>query len=176
MNENLPLPFLQNGVAQVAIVVPDLEQAVEAYYSTFGVGPWHFYTYGKPLLKEMAYHGQPAEHVFRIALAFIGALRIELMEVKEGDTILADFIAKHGYGVQHLGLLVEDMQAALEQARAAGFTVLQEGSGFGLGGDGHYAYLDTEALFGVTFELVQRPKARVTPEKIYPPPQLGEEV
>jgi len=47
--------------------------------------------------------------------------------------------------------------------------VLQEGSGFGLGGDGHYAYLDTEAQFGVTFELVQRPKERVPPEKIYPP-------
>ena len=165
----LPLPFFQNGVAQVAIVVPDLEQAVEAYYKTFGVGPWHFYTYGKPLLKQMAYRGQPVEHVFRIALAFLGALRIELMEVKEGDTVLADFIAEHGYGVQHLGLLVEDMQIALEQARVAGFTVLQEGSGFGLGSDGHYAYLDTEAQFGVTFELVQRPKERVPPEKIYPP-------
>ncbi len=47
---SLPLPFLQNGVAQVAIVVPNLEQAVEAYNKTFGVGPWHFYTYGKPLL------------------------------------------------------------------------------------------------------------------------------
>ncbi len=91
------------------------------------------------------------------------------MEVKEGDTILADFTAEHGYGVQHLGLLVEDMQAALEQARAAGFSVLQKGSGFGLGGDGHYAYLDTEEQFGVTFELVQRPKASVSPEKIYPP-------
>jgi len=29
--------------------------------------------------------------------------------------------------------------------------------------------LETEDLLGVTLELIQRPKARVQPEKIYPP-------
>jgi hypothetical protein len=43
------------------------------------------------------------------------------------------------------------------------------GAGFGLDGDGAYAYLDTEDDLGTTFELVERPKRRVTPERIYPP-------
>jgi hypothetical protein len=117
----------------------------------------------------MSYRGQPAEYKIRIALSQIGPLRIELIEALDDRSIHAEFIKEHGYGVHHFGILVEDMQAALEQAGAAGLDMIQDGSGFGLDGDGHYAYLDTEAALGVTLEFIQRPKARVKPEKIYPP-------
>lgn len=163
-----PLPFLQRGIAQVAILVEDLEKTVENYWTLFGIGPWHFYTYAKPLVKAMSYHGKPADYEMRIALSYIGPLRIELIEAKEGNSIYADFIKQHGYGVHHFGILVEDMNEELVKASAAGLQVIQDGSGFGLDGDGHYAYLDTEELLGVTLELIQRPKARVTPEKIFP--------
>jgi methylmalonyl-CoA/ethylmalonyl-CoA epimerase len=163
-----PLPFLQNGVAQVAILVKDLDATVQSYWNQFGIGPWHFYTYAKPLVREMSYHGQPADYSMRIALSQIGPLRIELIEAQEGASIYTDFVREHGYGVHHFGLLVEDMPEALAQVRSAGIAMIQDGSGFGLDGDGHYAYLDTEKSLGVTLELIQRPKARVAPEKIYP--------
>lgn len=164
-----PLPYLRNGIAQIALLVKDLDQIVENYWKMFGIGPWIFYTYGKPLVKEMTYRGQPADYEMRIALSQVGPLRIELIEAKQGESIYEDFIREHGYGVHHFGLLVEDMQTALRQAESTGLTMIQDGSGFGLDGDGHYAYLDTEDELGVTLELIQRPKARVQPEKIYPP-------
>jgi len=164
-----PLPFLKNGVAQVAILVKDLDNTVENYWTMFGIGPWHFYTYSKPLVRQMSYRGRPAEYKMRIALSQIGPLRIELIEAKEGDSIYADFINEHGYGVHHLGILVDDMKDALAQTNSAGLNMIQDGSGFGLDGDGHYAYLETEEALGVTLELIQRPKARVKPEKIHPP-------
>lgn len=164
-----PLPFLQNGIAQVCILVPKLEPVVEAYHKLFGIGPWQFYTYARPLLKQMSYMGKPAEYSSRIALSYFGPMRIELIEVLEGDSVYADFIREHGYGVQHFGLLVDDMKAALNQAEAAGLTMTMDGSGFGLDGDGHYAYLDTEKMLGITLELIQRPKDRVKPEKVFPP-------
>jgi methylmalonyl-CoA/ethylmalonyl-CoA epimerase len=163
------LPFLQRGVAQVAIVVPDLEEAVESYWKLFGIGPWHFYRYGKPLVHRMTYHGQPCEYSMRIALSYLGPLRIELIELGEGDTVYADFVREHGYGVHHLGVLVGDMEAAIAEARAAGIEMTQDGAGFGRDGDGHYAYLDTEDRIGVTLELIERPKGRVPPDKVYPP-------
>lgn len=171
MTEKLPLPFLNNGVAQIALVVRDLEESVAHYHQLFGIGDWHFYTYQKPLLSAMSYHGQPVEHSFRIALSYFGPMRVELIEIKEGDSIYKDFIEKHGYGVQHLGFLVDDMQAALAKARAAGLEMIQDGSGFGLDGDGHYAYLDTEEALGITIELIQRPQRRHAPEKIFPDKQ-----
>ena len=168
----LPLPFLKNGIAQVAILVEDLDKAVENYWTMFGIGPWHFYTYGKPLVRQMSYHGQPADHQMRIALSQIGPLRIELIEAKKGESIYADFIKERGYGVHHFGILVEDMRDALAQVDSVGLNMIQDGSGFGLDGDGHYAYLDTVKSLGVTLELIQRPKGRVQPEKIYPPDTL----
>jgi catechol 2,3-dioxygenase-like lactoylglutathione lyase family enzyme len=162
------LPFLENGIAQIALVVKDLDETVKKYHEVFGIGPWHFYTYEKPFVKEMTYKGEDANCSVRIALSYFGPMRIELIEVKEGDSVYEDFIKEHGYGVQHLGLLVEDMQVAMRQAAEAGHTVIQDGSGFGPDGDGHYAYLDTEDEFGVTFELIERPARRHSPEKIYP--------
>ena len=163
------VPFLREGVAQVALIVPDLEKAVERYWTLFGIGPWHFYTYGSPLLKKMSYRGRPADYKMRIALSYIGTLRIELIEPAEGDTIYRDFVDEHGYGVHHFGVLVDDMGEALQEADEAGFTMIQDGSGFGRDGDGHYAYLDTEEDIGVTIELIDRPQGRMPPEKVYPP-------
>jgi methylmalonyl-CoA/ethylmalonyl-CoA epimerase len=163
------LPFLKNGVAQIGFVVRDLDAAVEQYWKLFGIGPWHFYTYGPPLVKKMSYHGRPAEYSMRIALSNIGPLRIELIEPLGGDTVYAEFVREHGYGIHHLGLLVENMGEALACASEAGLQMTMDGAGFGKDGDGHYAYLETEALIGTTLELIERPKGRVPPEKVYPP-------
>lgn len=38
------LPFLRNGIAQVGLVVQDLDRAIECYWKQFGIGPWHIYT------------------------------------------------------------------------------------------------------------------------------------
>mgnify|MGYP001102071277 CR=1 FL=1 len=163
------LPFLQNGIAQVAIIVPNLEEAVENYWKLFRIGDWHFYTYGRPLVKSMTYQGQPSDYKMRVALSYLGPMRIELIEMVEGDTVYADFVREHGYGVHHFGVLVENMQEAIAQAEAAGLMMTQDGAGFGRDGDGHYAYLDTEDRIGVTIELIERPQGRMPPEKVYPP-------
>jgi hypothetical protein len=163
------LPFLQNGVAQVALVVEDLDKTVENYWKLFGIGPWHFYTYGKPLVKKMSYRGEPTEYKMRVALSYLGPLRIELIEMLEGDTVYAEFVREHGYGVHHFGILVDDMHAAIAEAENAGLLMTQDGSGFGADGDGQYAYLETEDKIGTTIELIERPQGRMPPEKIYPP-------
>ena len=163
------LPFLKNGVAQVAIIVEDLDKAVEYYWKLFGIGPWHFYTYGKPLVKKMTYHGKPSEYKMRVALSYLGPTRIELIELMEGDTVYADFVKEHGYGVHHFGVLVDNMEEAIAEAEAAGLVMAMDGAGFGRDGDGHYAYLDTVDKIGVTIELIERPKDRMPPERIYSP-------
>jgi hypothetical protein len=168
-NTPLPLPFLHSGVAQIAFVVRSLEETVENYYRLFGIGPWHFYTYEKPFVPHMTRNGKPAEYSMRVALSYFGPVRVELIEQKNGDTVYRDFIDAHGYGIQHLGVLVDDMQIAVALAEEAGLSVTQDGAGFGPDGDGHYAYLDTESVIGTTLELIQRPKGRKKPEKIFPP-------
>ena len=161
------LPFLENGVAQIAILVPDLMAAINHYHYDFGIGPWHIYTYAQPLVNQMTYHGKPADYAMKIGLSYFGPMRIELIQPLSGESIYADFIKEHGYGVHHFGLLVDDMPSALDLAQEAGYEMIMDGSGFGLDGDGHYAYLDTEEKLGVTLELIERSKDRHQPEKIY---------
>ena len=169
MPERPRLPFLENGIAQIAFVVEDLDATVERYHAQFGIGPWDFYTYGPPLVKKMSYRGQPTEYKMRVALSYFGPTRIELIEMVEGDTVYADFVREHGFGVQHLGVLVDDMEAAIAQAEAGGYPMIMDGSGFGVDGDGHYAYIDTESDLGITYELISRPRQKQPPEKRYPP-------
>ena len=163
------IPFLKGGIAQVGLLVADLDSAVANYWRHFGIGPWHFYTYGTGLCSRMTYHGQPVQYRMRLALSYVGSLRIELIQPLEGPTVYADFVREHGFGLHHWGLLVDDMAVALAQAEAAGWPMLMDGGGFGLDGDGDYAYLDTESEIGVLLELIERPKRRLPPEKVYPP-------
>ena len=55
-------PFLRDGIAQIAFVVKNLEETVRRYWEIFGIGPWHFYTYGKPLVRKMSYQGKTSEY------------------------------------------------------------------------------------------------------------------
>ncbi|MGD2175135.1 MAG: VOC family protein [Candidatus Brocadiaceae bacterium] len=162
-------PFPIKSIAQICIIVPDLDEAVENFWNTFGVGPWHIYTYGKPLVKRMTRHGEPTEYRMKVALSYIGQMRVELIEPLEGDTVYKEFVEEHGYGVHHLGVLTENMEESLHRAREAGFEMTMDGAGFGPDGDGHYAYLDTEPVIGTTIELIERPKGRKPPERVYPP-------
>ena len=162
-------PFLKDGIDQICMIVKDLDKAVKAYWELFGVGPWRFYTYGKPQLKRLSYRGKPGDYQMRLALARMGALQIELIEPLEGDSIYADFVEEHGYGLHHIAVVVEDMASAVAQAQAAGLSVTQDGAGFGPDGDGAYAYLDTEDKIGTTIELIERPKRARPPDRVYPP-------
>lgn len=168
-NAGTPGQFPITNVAQVCILVPDLDAAMKNFYERFGVGPWHVYTYDKKFVPHQTRHGAPTSYSSKIGLANIGPLRIELIQPLEGDTVYTDYIKKHGYGVQHLGVLTDDMEDSLARAKAAGIAMTMDGAGFGPDGDGHYAYLDTEDLVGITFELISRPKRRHPPERVYPP-------
>lgn len=165
----LPLPFLKKGVVQIAFIVKDLHETIENYYKYFGIAPWHIYIYGKPLVKKMTLYGKETEYKMKVGLSYFGDMRIELIEPLEGDTLYKKFVEEHGYGVQHLGFLVGNMEEAIKTAEEAGFKMIMDGSGFGPDGDGHYAYLDTEDTIGITVELIERPKRRYPPEEIYPP-------
>jgi methylmalonyl-CoA/ethylmalonyl-CoA epimerase len=164
-------PFLQKGITQVAWVVEDVDASVEHFYHTFGIGPWYYYMYGPPLLKMMRRNGKDVVYSMKTAAADAGPLRVELIQPLEGDTVYNDFIQRYGYGkVQHFGLAVENMEEALKIVRKAGIEVTMEGSGYGLDGDGYFAYLDTERIIGITLELMERPKRRHVPYKVYPLP------
>lgn len=166
--QQAPVSFLQKSVGQLGFVVENIDAKIQAYYTNFGIGNWDIYIYEAPLLSFMHYYGRSVYYSFKVALSYFGNTRIELIEPLKGETIYADFIEKHGYGLQHLGIYVEDINSVIQEAKEAGFSVIMDGGGFGLDGDGYFAYLDTEKKYDICYELIQRPKQRHSPSYVFP--------
>jgi methylmalonyl-CoA/ethylmalonyl-CoA epimerase len=140
-----------NTVSQIGIVVRDMETAIRNYSDIFGI------IFTKVFIPEYfnkIYRGKPGDFRFKVALGMMGELQIELIEVLEGQTIYGEFLEKKGEGLHHLGFDVENMDERIEALERLGISVLQSGERVGV----RWAYMDTEQLVGVIFELLQREK------------------
>jgi len=74
--------------------------------------------------------------------------------VPDFEEATKNFYEKFGYGIHHLGVLTDDMQKSVADAKEAGIAVTMDGAGYGPDDNGHYAYLNTEPLVQTTFELI----------------------
>lgn len=147
-------------LCQLGVVVKDLEKTMEIYSSLFGLGPWK--VVDLPGIDATLY-GKPVEYKMRIALAKMGCVVLELIEILEGETIHTEFLREKGEGLHHIALMVDDLDKVVEKWEAAGIRVLQrskipvqeEGDTAG------FAYMDTEALIGIIIELIKLPRSRI---------------
>ncbi len=159
--------FQRHDIAQVGMVVKDLDAAMGALFHTAGIAPWRIVTTGAPPLTCL-YHGRPAEYQVRLATAQSGSLQMELIQYISGETIHRDFLRSGRTGLEHLGIFVPDLESALQPYLEKGIGILQIGRGMGVHADGCYAYLDTEPIFGTILELIQSASQPVPPERVYP--------
>jgi glyoxalase/bleomycin resistance protein/dioxygenase superfamily protein len=166
------LPVGEPPTGQIAFVVADVEAAAERWVN-LGIGPWNIWTFDERRLPNRQYRGRPGSFAMRAALCSIGPLTYELVQSLQGPNIYEDFLLDGGAGVtrpHHLGYYVDDIGRAIEAMERKGYPVAQEGSGFGVDGDGAFAYFDTVADFGCYFEAIVGPRALPEPEGQVPLP------
>ena len=150
-------------VQQVALVVHDIDEALEAYSNRLGIGPWWVTLYAPPRLTDMRIRGEAASYSFKAAMARTGNTFWELIEPVDGPSIYKEFLAEHGEGQHHV--LVEHEALEFEQAIATfterGCPPLMEGRM----GEVRFAYLDTEGALKTVMEVVYRPPDFVRPRR-----------
>lgn len=156
------------GIDQVAVVVRDLDAAMLHYTEKIGIGPWSVYTYGPDLLHTMTYRGEKRPYVMKLALAFSGPTMYELIESVEGPNVYEEYLTEHGEGLHHLGYYVDDIHAEIAKMESLGYALLQSGEGFGVNGDGAYAYFDTATDLGCIIEAIEQAKELPPPERTFP--------
>ena len=154
-------------VGQIGIVVRDLESACHRYSALWDSGPWRVYTYGPAMLSHQRFRGEPSRFSVRIALNATTP-QLELLQPLEGPSTYHEWLEQRGEGLHHVAVYVEDADEAIASLGSAGYGVLQEGRGFGVDGDGAFAYFDTEHDLGYLLEVVQPPKTRRDPELVIP--------
>ncbi|MFN0092099.1 MAG: VOC family protein [Acidimicrobiales bacterium] len=143
---------LLGGVFQLGYVVTDLDAALTHWIDRFGVGPWYVFKLRGAVWRCGASTTLPD---LSIALSNSGDVQVELIQQHDqAPSMYLDYLARcPGGGLQHLGYLPADYDAALAAAQALGFGPGQEGSFKG----GRFAYLDCEApgQTGTVIELVE---------------------
>ncbi|MEM2021573.1 MAG: VOC family protein [Zestosphaera sp.] len=156
-----------NETLQIAIVVKDLNEAVKKYYDEYGIGPWAIYEFNPQTVRDMIIRDKRVEYAMSLALCYIGRVQWELIEPKDEKSIYAEFLRKHGEGLHHVALGVENYDEAMKFFREKGHIVLQGGTWFGL----TYTYLDTEDVLKFIAEIYKVPEGFKwpKPDAVYPP-------
>ena len=126
----------------VAIAVADLDAACERYEGLLG---------GRILHREVV-EGQPVEVAF---VDVPGTTLIELVCATEPETPLARFVERRGEGLHHICFRVADLEAALADARAQGYDLIDETGRPGAAGSS-IGFLHPRAAGGVLVELKQK--------------------
>ncbi len=161
--------FLPARIDQVALIVEDLEVSMKQYSALMGIGPWNCYQYDSQIIPHISYRGNPSQAVWKIAMADVKGMNYELIQfITRGDNIYSEYVDDHGFGFHHLGVNVADTAEICRKAAELGIETIMEGKGFGIDGDGHFAYLDTKDILGVIIELREIPKHRRAPHWTFP--------
>jgi methylmalonyl-CoA/ethylmalonyl-CoA epimerase len=135
---------------QVGIVIKDLDKTIKEFEDLFGLKPFVVVErkYANTYVRE-----KPTEFKIKIALyRATDRVNIELIQVREGDTIYDEWIRERGEGLHHLAYEIENIEAWIEYFKSKGISVLQRGERPGV----KFAYLDTSAYTRFIMELIER--------------------
>jgi methylmalonyl-CoA/ethylmalonyl-CoA epimerase len=128
-------------VHHIGHAVDDLDAAVGIYTSLLGAKLEHRQTV-------------PEQGVEAVMLGVADG-RVELLRPLAPDTPVGRFLDRRGPGMHHVAYLVDDLQRALDDARAAGATLIDEHPRAGLFGM-RVAFVHPESVAGVLVEFVEQ--------------------
>ncbi len=148
MTENV---FGNRAIAQVAIAVRDIEQAVERYSRVLGVEKPTIIMSGEYEKEHTTYHGQATYARCKMAFFELGQVQLELIEPIGEPSTWKDGLDQNGEGFHHLAFWVPDTEAALKHLESDGMSVIQQGDFTG----GRYTYVDSKSQLGIMLELLQ---------------------
>ena len=133
-------PSRVRGLSHVALAVREADPVAERLLAALG---------GTRGEEEMLDQG-----TLRVVFVHLGPVTIELLEPRSPEHTVARFLEARGPGIHHVSLAVDDLGAALGQARAAGATPIDESPRAGAHGS-PVAFLHPKSLFGTLIELCQ---------------------
>lgn len=129
------------NIDHIGIAVTNMQESLSFWETSLGIEP----------------HGiqEVPEQKLRTAFLPIGETEIELLESTSAESSVAKFIEKHGEGLHHIAIRVDDIDAALAELKAKGIKLIDETPRNGAGG-ARIAFVHPKATHGVLLELCER--------------------
>ena len=125
-------------VNHVALVVNDMDETLEFYRKTFGVGS--------------AETEEVPDQGVRAAVVRIGGTLLELIEPTDPTSGVAKYIERRGEGMHHICFEVDDLEGTLSRLDDADVQLVDKTPRKGL--VGNIAFLHPRSTRGVLIELV----------------------
>ncbi len=130
-------------IHHIAVAVENIEAALHFWHDILGIEPSQV-------------TDAPQESA-QIAFLPVGETEIELVQPTTSDSGMSRFLEKHGAGLHHLCLEVDDLTAWLDRLKAGGVILINEQPKVGDNGR-LYAFIHPKSTHGVLLELYQLPK------------------
>ena len=127
-------------INHIGIVVPDAQAAARVFEEAFGA------TRNEIVAKPGAQ--------FRVIFMMLANCDVELLEPIGSEHPLAEWLAAHGPGIQHLAIETSDIEEETARLSAAGFKPKDAKPGPGARG-GKILYLDPTAICGLLVQLAE---------------------
>lgn len=128
------------SIHHIAIAVRDLDAALDFYRDILGL--------------EVTERREVPEEGVEIAFLPAGEGEIELLCPLDEGSGVARFLEKHGEGLHHICLAVEDVEAAMERLRTAGARLLSGKPRVNVHGT-RYVFVHPRSAHGVLLELYE---------------------
>lgn len=128
-------------VHHIGHAVDDLDAAVDIYTSLLGA--------------KLEHRQTVPEQGVEVVMLDVADGRVELLRPLGPDTPVGRFLDRRGPGMHHVAYLVDDLQRALDDASAAGATLIDEQPRRGLFGM-RVAFVHPESVAGVLVEFVEQ--------------------
>ena len=129
------------NIDHIGIAVTNLQESLSFWETSLGI--------------ELHGIEEVAEQNVRTAFLPVGGTEIELLEPTSADSSVARFIEKHGEGLHHIAIRVDDIEATLAELKAKGIQLIDETPRNGAGG-ARIAFVHPKATHGVLLELCER--------------------
>ena len=131
-------------VNHVALVVNDMEETLDFYRKTFGVGS--------------AETEEVPDQGVRAAVVRIGGTLLELIEPTDPTSGVAKYIERRGEGMHHICFEVDDLEDTLSRLDDSGVQLVDKTPRKGL--VGNIAFLHPRSTRGILIELVDADGAK----------------
>lgn len=143
-----------NGFIQVALVVDDIEKAIDSWCTLFGVAREDVFIRNTDAAPNPAeqYRGKTADYGLKFAVIEVPerGFVIELHEPDENPSTFREFLDKHGNGVHHLGFQVGDARdAVVADLESQGYPIRN----VGIYPEGSWTIIEAEDTLGVNLNI-----------------------
>ena len=130
-------------VDHVGIAVNNLEETLKFYEEVLGLK-----CEGTEVVEEQK---------VKVAFLPVGDTELELLESTTEDGPIAKFITKNGGrgGIQHVAVIVDNIENAIEEVKAKGYKMIDETPRYGAG-NARIAFCHPKGTDGVLLELSER--------------------